>query len=52
MLNIHTVIHYSMPRDSSPSTDKPVVNTRVLRLRIKDKHAAVLRDRAMWTNQV
>ncbi|MDY7537889.1 transposase [Undibacterium sp. 5I1] len=41
-----------MPRDSSTPPNKPVLNTRVLRLRIKDKHAAVLRDRAMWANQV
>lgn len=41
-----------MPRDSSIPTDKSIFYTRVLHLRIKDKHAAVLRDRAMWTNQV
>ncbi len=41
-----------MPRDSSDPAPQPVYNTRVLRLRIKDKHAAVLRDRAMWVNQV
>lgn len=41
-----------MPRDSSITTDQPVFNTRVLRLRIKDKHASILRDRAMWSNQV
>ncbi len=41
-----------MPRDRSIPTDKSIFNTRVLHLRIKDKHAAVLRDRAMWTNQV
>lgn len=31
--------------------DTPVV-TRVLRLRLKDKHAAVLREKAFWVNQV
>jgi putative transposase len=42
-----------MPRDSAPpSSDENIYNTRVLRLRIKDKHAAVLRDRAIWVNQV
>ena len=41
-----------MPRDSSSSATKASFNTRVLRLRLKDKHAAVLRDRAMWANQV
>ena len=41
-----------MSRDCSTPTDKPIFNTRVLRLRIKDKHASVLRDRAMWVNQI
>jgi len=41
-----------MPLDSSAPTDKRIFNTRVLRLRIKDKHASVLRDRAMWVNQI
>lgn len=41
-----------MPRDSLIPAPKPVTNTRMLRLRLKDKHAAVLRDRAMWVNQV
>lgn len=41
-----------MPRDSSLHSGKPVFHTRVLRLRIKDKHAAILRDRATWANQV
>jgi hypothetical protein len=33
-----------MPRDSSLHSGKPVFHRRVLRLRIKDKHAAILRD--------
>ncbi len=41
-----------MPRDPSIPDPKPATNTRVLRLRLKDKHATVLRDRAMWVNQV
>lgn len=41
-----------MPRDSLAPDPKPATNTRVLRLRLKDKHAAILRDRAMWVNQV
>ena len=38
----------------TPTPDQPEVtqDVRVLRLRLKDKHVAVLRDRAMWVNQV
>lgn len=52
ILIIRTVFSNSMPRDSSPPSDQPVFNTRVLRLRLKDKHAALLRERAMWVNQI
>lgn len=48
----YTVFRHPMPRDSSSTVTKASFNTRVLRLRLKDKHAAVLRDRAMWANQV
>ncbi|MFZ6775033.1 hypothetical protein ACO0LB_20210 [Undibacterium sp. SXout7W] len=41
-----------MPLDYSFHDTTPVTNTRVLRLRLKDKHASVLRDRATWVNQV
>ncbi|WP_258234678.1 RNA-guided endonuclease InsQ/TnpB family protein [Cupriavidus pinatubonensis] len=30
----------------------PTISTRVLRLRLKDKHTAVLREKAYWVNQV
>lgn len=34
------------------SKPDPTIVTRVLRLRLKDKHAAALRDKAFWVNQV
>lgn len=36
----------------SPGQTEVTQDVRVLRLRLKDKHANVLRDRAMWVNQV
>ena len=36
----------------SSATSPATFNTRVLRLRLKDKHAAVLRDRGQWVNQI
>ena len=37
---------------SRPSAEPPAYSTRVLRVRIKDKHAAELREAACWVNQV
>lgn len=39
-----------MPRYCS--SEKPIQATRVLRFRLKDKHASVLRVKAFWVNQV
>lgn len=36
----------------SASRSNPTANVRVLRLRLKDKHASVLREKAYWVNQV
>jgi transposase len=36
----------------SAATSPATFNTRVLRLRLKDKHATMLRDRAVWVNQI
>lgn len=42
----------SMHIDSSSTAGTSHLNTRVMRLRLKDKHASVLRYRSMWFNQV
>lgn len=39
-----------MPRDCS--SEKQTQATRVLRFRLKDKHASVLKLKAFWVNQV
>jgi IS605 OrfB family transposase len=43
-------IEFKMPDPASRSN--PASSVRVLRLRLKDKHASVLRQKAYWVNQV
>lgn len=48
-----TTVHPAVPRKSSPSAaSAPATSTRVLRVRLKDKHAARLREMAAAVNTV